>query len=248
MLAKILIKKSSQLHVLEQDFDCKETRTIDIRLNNLVNLRSDIFNDCTKLQQLILINNRIPSLPVDFFRGLNDLKLLDLSFNQLKNKDLNMINDKFMKLTKLHLSGNRFTIIYDKLFLFMDNLRVLKLDSNEITQISDHAFGSLKNLKELHLQFNGIEDTLFLKDLINLTYLNLEENRIKIISNNFSKKLQYIDLSFNQIESIEISVIREMTNLNDLILIENACINKHLNDIKFLSKNVSQLLESCVIK
>jgi len=247
-LYKILVKKSSLKHVLEQDFDCKETRIIDVRMNKLINLRGGIFIDCTKLQQLILIKDQIPSLPVDFFLGLDNIKFIDLSFNLLKNEDLDMINQNFMKLTKLYLSGNRFTFIYETLFLFMGNLRVLKLDSNKITQIGEHAFVNLRNLEELHLQFNGISDTSFLNDLVKLTYLNLEENRIKMISGNFPKKLQYIDMSFNQIESIELSVIREMKNLNDLVLIKNACIDDHINDIKLLSKNITQLLNSCTIK
>ena len=100
-----------------------------------------------------LSSNKIHHLNLDDFKGLDNLKELNLWNNQI---------------TTIHSNAH------------MLNLEVLNLNDNQITRFDDDAFNNLHKLKKLNLERNQIAEVnaLSFKYLPDLTELNLNGNKI----------------------------------------------------------------------
>lgn len=244
-LERIYVRKGSLPDLLQQDFECEKIKIIDFRFIDLKSVEQNIFIKCAGLNELILVKNKIKNLPNFMFNGLKKIKFIDMSFNELKTADLEKF-ENLSTLTKLFLSHNFITEIREFTFKDLNNLKILKLNDNRIFRIDSLSY--LTNLQELHLNHNGLEELLQTENLIKLIYLNLENNRLTKIAAPLSESLQYLDLSLNKINSISLTVINSMNNLNTLLLMKNDCIDENLNDIQFNSLNLSLYLTKCILK
>lgn len=146
-----------------------------------------------------------PNAP-DYFEGLNQLKILDLSRNSIES------------------------INYD-LFVHMPNLETLRLSSNELACPSgEETFRHLSNLKYLDLSHNSIvsiQNNAF-RLLANLEILRLEHNQVANIdvqAFNGLRALRFLFLNHNEIDHYDPYVFLSMPMLErvvlDLIDIEN---------------------------
>ncbi len=101
------------------------------------------------------------------------------------------------------------------------NDNILDLNRRDISHFNEiENLENLSNLKELHLQHNNISSLEGLKNLKNLELLQLNDNKIMILSNLDSlENLEHLDLSNNSITSIESAL--KLKNLKTLDLYNN---------------------------
>ena len=144
------------------------------------------FQNCSSLEYLVLSFISLKIIPFDAFFGLNQLIMLDLGFNSLKNLHSKLFRD-LENLKQLNLQANNLEEIPKDAFNKLKKLRKLDLYNNNITTISRKMFESNKQLNSINLGKNKIKiiqlDTF--KYLNKLTKLYLKENNCtEMIFNN----------------------------------------------------------------
>ena len=156
--------------------------------NNFVSeLPGGLFNNSglVKLTNLIVHHNTITHLKPDQFISLQNLKILDLSYNRIQYMEPTVFKG-LLNLTALWLEGNKITDLKFNQFAFLPKLKSLFLRNNEIRNVEPGAF-MIQNgsLKFIDLDFNHI--TAFLDDLFqghtltNLHGINLRYNNLCMI-------------------------------------------------------------------
>lgn len=175
-------------------------------------------------QNLYVFQNGINFLQEQDFHGLVDLKLLDLSQNEL-------------------------AVIPDGVFGSLTSLHNLDLSSNKITRISKDSFNGLVNLERLYIHNNRIQSIhpAAFKGLEHLLELKLQGNQISLLPTLHLPKLLLLDLSFNSIpapgpadlqtphlESLKLAglglttldegLLRSLGNLHDLDVSQNKLV------------------------
>lgn len=148
----------------------------------------------TSLEILTLTRAGITSLPRGLCQQLPNLRVLELSYNQIH------ILPSFhncQKLEEIGLQHNRITEIRADTFRQLMALRSLDLSWNDIAFIHFDAFSSLRSLKKLDLTFNQLS-SLPLNGLSGLTHLKLKGNMA--LSKSFSEesfpKLRVLEMPF----------------------------------------------------
>ncbi|GHU82205.1 hypothetical protein FACS189415_2260 [Bacteroidia bacterium] len=193
------------------------------KIHHLEEFLKDI--DCSNCKELYLQDNQIRNLyridkdgkTVNFLDKLTNLKVLDLSGNQLR--DISFL-EVLQNLEELDLADN----------FFMRNYDVL----NKLPKLQKLT---LTNNTELDLSNKGIRDINFLKKLKDkdkLEYLNLSNNKIKNIqvlgSNN---AIIFTNLTILYVHNNDF-VVNDNTLKDEIIAGEN-----HLQIIKSLFSNLS---------
>lgn len=133
-----------------------DTIVLDLRYNNIKEIKKDDFQSLENLENLFLGNNLISSIEPNAFGNLRKLKNLYLFSNKLKK-----------------IAGDTFN--------GLPNLEQLYLQNNGINEISPNAFRRLRKLHRLYLHRNRLkyisQDTLL--PLRTLRRLRISTNRIK---------------------------------------------------------------------
>ncbi|CAF1189822.1 unnamed protein product, partial [Didymodactylos carnosus] len=160
-----------------------------------------------------------------------------------ENNKINLlIKCQFIKLyvKRLNLKSNYLIRIQESTFKDIIGLNDLILSSNNLTKIQSEIFVHTPDLSTLDLSNNPFEyldiDSLLeqLKSSLEILYLrNISSINKSIISNKFiyGSNLKYLDLSFNDLKSLNIDMFNSMINLETLILNENKL--KDLNGLIF---------------
>ena len=213
------------------------------RMSNVISLN-------LSYNSLFFLLNQTESRNMSIFNGLNQLKVLDLSHNELDEMVLDgYIFQHLEKLKELNLSNNRLESLSDNLFDPLIELRLLDLSVNEIHSIDQFHFFRLKKLVSLDLSYNIINEigVHFLESNSRLIRLNLSNNLLEVINEktfsikssslteldlnnnmlisiekfafNDLKKLIFLDLSYNQLESIDAVV--DLNGLEELKIQSN---------------------------
>ena len=187
--------------------------------------------------------------------GSENLESLDLYVHFRENANPTLFFDKQQKLKSLNLTLNDLSEIDVSSFKSLLNLEELHVRS----EISDNKTlkGLLDNFTKLkHLDFSGCVSELdndFLKNLINLEYLELSNGDLRTVhckAFDSLKNLQYLSLQFNKLKSLQSDVFKNLSNLETLELNDN-CLNKldsslfkslsKLKTLDFESNSLSQL-------
>lgn len=111
---------------------------LNLALNQLQELETDIFEDNKSLKYINLTRNNLQVINQRTIASLNKLDTIDLSSNRIKTIDL------------------QFTSNY---------LKEVKLNSNELSRLDVEVFGHRRNLKEVTLYLNPWICDCFLRDL-----------------------------------------------------------------------------------
>ncbi|XP_055611842.1 protein artichoke-like [Uranotaenia lowii] len=196
------------------------------------------FEQASRLVELNMSSNLIERLGNYVFTGATEMKVLDLSNNQISNIELKAF-DNLEKLRTLLLSGNKIRALMNYVFSPLTSLRELFLTRNELEVIQKDLFENKTSLPTMHLQsnrihrleLNGQMQVLFAANNIiseiilqnhtiyNIYTLDLSRNNLTSMAGiNELKALKVLDLSFNQIGSLEISSFSKLTALVDLNL------------------------------
>ncbi|RZF33839.1 hypothetical protein LSTR_LSTR008962 [Laodelphax striatellus] len=182
-------------------------RVLDFSYNSLRRLPERVFLGLQdSLQELRLSGNLLgdslnPIFSSSEFHGLSNLRLLDLSGNQIK-----AIEEGLLKgcdnLRELWLNDNSLTLIPSTSLNGPTQLKVLSLSNNRISSVKEGSFLSQRSLESLDLTGNRlqlIEGGAF-KGLSKMRILSLGHNRlVKLNSDVFTgaQHVEELDLSAN---------------------------------------------------
>lgn len=148
---------------------------LDLRNKGITNFPSWLFK-LTSVTELDLSCNQLKKLP-DNIGSFSSLRWLDLHSNKLESLPDSIGN--LVSLTHLNLCNNRLTSASLPCSMgFLTNLKCLNLGLNQLDSLPP-ALVALDSLKELGLFDNQlVVIPEFLKDLRNLTKVNIKGNRL----------------------------------------------------------------------
>ena len=190
----------------------KEATILDLSINNITIIPDGAFAEIEALLELYVQSNQIGAIQPDAFRGLQTLKLLDLSQNKLLYIDKVFYPNIFAalkSLSVLHLDGNvvvENSSYPDEAIGECRNLQVLTLDASNSGNFGP-GFANLTKLVNLTMRCSSVPNNIIRKlynisfhNLANLQMLDLSGCRIKYIDSGAFvplKNLAYLDLSYN---------------------------------------------------
>ena len=214
-----------------------QLKYLDLSFNRIISLIG--FEKFKLLEELNLSNNYIGDDQVNYLIPLSKLKALNLSNNNLKKAEITKIIYISKSLQKLNLSNNN---IEELTFEKSNSLIELELDNNKLNKLSFNGYAKqFEYLMYLSVNENKLQSIENLNILVNLEYLSLSVNELAHInidkltklkylqlkSNSLdnmaihktNQLLQYIDISFNNLNSF--SIEGDFPNLKNLILDNN---------------------------
>ncbi|XP_058469854.1 leucine-rich alpha-2-glycoprotein-like [Solea solea] len=162
--------------------------------NNLTSLPADLLKGVPHLNTLDLTGNRLVRLPPNVF-GHGSLRDLVLKNNRIEEMDVEWFSVN-CSLIWLDLSGNRLTSIPSGLHLKVPLLQSLDLSDNNVQELQADALENLRRLETLNLAGNKIislQPTTF-THTPKLSKLFLQENRLKGLPTDLLEGLQRLEL------------------------------------------------------
>lgn len=235
----------ASIKTLDSMFFCSKLRTFDLRLNQLAKLDSKVFSRCNNIEKLIFNKNGIVNIDEKTFEGLENMKFLDLSFNGISAfPSQTFLNTKKLATLKLsHNIMNSYSLLW---LLNFSSLEILDLSHNELIYMSFGVLEKHASLQELHLNSNKLIDITSTtnKILPRLNYLNLSNNKLTCLDLIHLENVQYLDISENDIESINFSP-KGKNLLGDFHAKGNRCIDESFVVINSFCFSVEPQLKSC---
>jgi Leucine-rich repeat (LRR) protein len=155
---------------------CSNLRLLSIKNYNFFTLKKLLFSKLSRLEILIMNNNRLRTIDAHTFLGGVDSSLIELNLasNMLEQVPSDAIA-VFRKLKRLNLAQNRIKLLHPNSFFNLKSpLLSLDLSYNFIRDIDLSAFnGQIQNnLKSLSIQNNELNWPNFIYLLFNLYQLN----------------------------------------------------------------------------
>ncbi|XP_049524046.1 slit homolog 3 protein-like isoform X2 [Dermacentor silvarum] len=181
MIERVLLNRNQINEVRHGAFASLEAMSrVEMSNNSLSSLDKSVFHADSKLEHLALSGNDITSIR-GTFRNIHWIKELVLAFNEIED-----ITDAFKELALL---------------------RVLSLRNNFVSHVRDGTFSDNPGLVEINLSNNKIQwiGRNAFKGLVTLNKLILHGNQLLSLNGSVSNLLfvQYLDASFNAIQSLE---------------------------------------------
>lgn len=194
-------------------------KKVNLRSCGIKKLPDNLFKNSNGIERLELSSNKIDNIPTNLLINMSRLKYLDLSSNRIKDFIDN--NSPFFGLNMLeylNLNRNNIERLSESLFSRQGQLKELHIDHNSISSIGWTCFYGASNLQTLSLSSNNLtfdiedqgylalENTSQLQYLTNLKILNLSNNRIRIIFEDWRTvmtRLDYLDLSNNNFTELD---------------------------------------------
>ena len=183
-------------------FSNLQLKYLDLSFNRIISLQG--FEKFKLLVELNISNNYIGDEQLNYLTYLTKLKSLNLSNNNLRSEEVKNIIYKIKTLQKINLSNNNI----EQLILEKSNgLIELDLDNNKINFLSFNCKSGNKFefLMYLTANENRIQNVEGINNLINLEYLSLSVNEIREININKLNKLKYLQLKSNLLENFIIN-------------------------------------------
>ncbi|XP_034428833.1 toll-like receptor 22 [Hippoglossus hippoglossus] len=205
---------------------------LQLRLNKLFFVSSDLFKLCFNVTEIDLTDNKIKTIRDDAFRSLHSLKILSLSHNKLSSVPRATRN--LPSLAELDLSSNNITKLGCDDFANQTKLKQLNLYQNSIAALAECVFKDLVRLQVLKLQSNRLSNLngAFKIPLPYLKQLLLNTNTLTAIKRGeFSglRSLQNLSLHQNKISELEYGSFGGLTSLTDLLLQSNQIKETEIN-------------------
>ena len=167
----------------------KNMVTIMLSNNNVVDLPIGLFEQLTRLLNLMLMRNKIECFNASEL-GLRYLQRLELGYNRIKSLDLQETT-----IVNIGLENNRIREIGANMFGSSQLIRKLHLENNIIAKISRKAFYKVKFMPVLLLQGNKIKSLprqLFQNTSVSMLFLH--NNSLSIIDPFIQGMKQYPNL------------------------------------------------------
>jgi Leucine-rich repeat (LRR) protein len=196
--------------------------------NSLTYLHPGTFRENPRLTKVTLSWNRIQDIHPQTFCNNPNLEYLDLNGNKLKTLDpgvfqnnpgLKSVDLRSNSLVTIHettfqnnpnlehlfVSRNEHIRFHNGLIILASSLKVFDAQQCNLSELSVDVFKNTTDLRELHLGNNNLASL----DCVTDTHSNGYEDTFT--------KLEVLDLSNNQLQTISVEVLRnKMTNLKTL--------------------------------
>lgn len=233
---------------IEVLINCTELSYLNMGYNSLVHIEANSFVGWgSELQTLLLRNNKISDLTFGAFNGLDSIKEISLSFNDIHNVHPMVFENVSRSLKILELSFSIYSEDYpQEAISYLTELMWLGLDNNNLKLIPDDSLSTLFELTYINLSFNRltlIPVQLFMADVHrNLLEIDLSYNAIeKISAQTFSglELLQLINLSSNKIKCMEKLSFYNLPYLTYIDLTHNQLRNLSESVFEFLPNLLS---------
>ncbi|XP_047431951.1 leucine-rich repeat-containing G-protein coupled receptor 5-like [Mugil cephalus] len=184
--------------------DLPALQAMTLALNHISHVPDHAFSKLGRLVVLHLNNNRIVSMGTSCFHGLHSLETLDLNYNSLVEFPTAIRSLSHLKELGFH--SNNIQSIPEHAFTGNPSLITIFFYDNPIQAVGRSAFQNLPELRTLSL--NGAADITEFPDLTgtkSLESLTITGARITSLPGSVCEqlpKLQLLDLSFNQIQTL----------------------------------------------
>lgn len=218
--------------------------TLNLADNNLRGIAEGSFCELTTLQVLNVTRNRIRSTDTLGFsqkpcQGEGDLKILDISHNELVTVPENWGVSKLRRLQQLNLEHNNITEISEDALAGLVSLRIFNISHNMLETVPSGLFAGARDIQEIHLQNNRLFEIpkgLFHR-LEQLLILDLSGNQVSshhIDNTTFSGLIRLIvlNLSHNAVTRIDAKTFKDLYFLQILDLRNNSI--GYIDDNTFL--------------
>ncbi len=184
---------------------------LDLSMNDIGYLRSDMKLCYLHLRILNLSNNRLDAINLNEYLYLDTLDLSNntidkINYTSVLKNDCELV----VNLKHLNMSNNNLASVELTSFLFRNTIVQVDLSHNRLDRFNLDDLVKLKNLTVIKLNRNQIERLLFSmqvhETIESLVYLDLSRNNLHYVKDftfGRMKNLLYLDLSSNQIKSIE---------------------------------------------
>ncbi|KAL7011347.1 hypothetical protein ACKWTF_014232 [Chironomus riparius] len=251
-LCEIELEKSKEFErILEIDGNHKDNRTNnDVKFlkitsedSNLKEFSSIFCETFEKLEGLKIENLGISSIDDDSLQICQNLKLLSLRKNGIRNFPENFLSEN-SELADFEFSFNKISTIPEDAFEMLENLLKLDLENNKIDELPDKVFTALSKLEQLNLDENRLEELNpnWFKNMKNLIKLTINHNLIQHLPEDVFGNLHNItmlEMKRNQLTEIHASSFGNRARLQALFLQDN-----HIRSIdpKFMQESSISLL------
>ncbi|XP_018333196.1 toll-like receptor 7 isoform X1 [Agrilus planipennis] len=185
-----------------------------------------------KLKVLNLHNNAIQELKKNQFKGLREVEVLDLSFNNISRLDVSHVSD-LIKLGWCNVSQNNLKELPRGTFARNSVLKLLNISHNKIKKLDSNSFRGLRFLRRLYISDNEINDIgrETFGTISKIGTIDLARNRLNKIDYQMFDNLKFvevIDVSENQVSEIKKFAFRDL----------------YLAEINLSKNNISKIQES----
>lgn len=152
-----------------------------------------------------------------------NVKVLDLSYNNISNIAKYYFKPVEHSLTHLYLSNNQLRNITQDVFGNMPYLQWLDLRHNKLMELDFDSFKNTKELQVLLLSCNEIMDipVEVLRPLKKLRIVDFSHNKLRTLPDNMftDSNIESLDLSHNQftrlpVKSMSVTSTARLTNLD----------------------------------
>ncbi|XP_037835012.1 relaxin receptor 2a isoform X2 [Kryptolebias marmoratus] len=125
---------------------------LDLGGSQIQTLNYSILKTCSKLEVLVLEDNRIREVPENTFQSLWKLVDLNLSSNRIKKLPKNTFKSLSKSLVKLNISHNPLLQIQPSLVSHLTRLQSLSVEGIDIPDIQIKMFHQMKNLSHIYFK------------------------------------------------------------------------------------------------
>ncbi|XP_055631978.1 chaoptin [Toxorhynchites rutilus septentrionalis] len=196
-----------------------------------------------RLANNLLGDNLNPIFSTTELQALKNVKILDISFNQIMALDEGIFLG-CRKLQEIQLDGNKLSTVPATSFKDLPSLRIISLRNNFIENISSDSFAFANKIDRIDLRYNRIHSLKpnAFSNLQTMKELLLAGNLINSVDERAfmgSDAIQKLDLSDNLIGEIPSAALSSIESLKVL--------NLSLNNIDKLESKHLQLLKNLQI-
>jgi Leucine-rich repeat (LRR) protein len=251
ILVKYLVIENYNLKSFPEDIFANMTiETLRINMNNVESMPKNSFRGLVSLKKLEIREYKLNSFGFGLFDTISlSLTELDFSYSGLSNQRFNKFFNselfKLAKLTSLNLSFNDFVDFEEKWALAFSRIQELNLGRNNLFEIKERIFDSLTMLTHLDLSYNHFSNLSSVSRSLTkcqmLRELILRGNSIETLPSWPILNLTKLDLSENNIQTLNSNSFSSFTNLTDLILKNNKITS--IDQLAFASNQKLSLLQ-----
>jgi hypothetical protein len=160
------------------------------------------FNGLTELTEVTIKVNEISEIIPGTFENLNSLVRLDLSYNSIEHLDRNAFSG-LVKLNYIDLGENKLQYLHPDTFLELPSIKYVILGENPGLQIpTDSNFINSHSLLHLDISYCNVSS------VSGETFANISA-------------VKWLDLSNNNLMSLDINTLRALPKLSTLLLSRN---------------------------
>ncbi|XP_072952106.1 receptor-like protein EIX2 [Typha angustifolia] len=214
-----------------------------------------LLGNMTSLEQLYLEGNDLIGMKPETLKNLCNLKILDLSWNQISGDTAELMKRLSPKIEELYLSGNNLVGSLPNWVEHMTSLRYLDLSNNSLRGPIPFGIGKLTNLSGLYLSSNHFVGTISEDHFANLTkleYLDLSDNSnlTMVVDPNWIPpfKLKYVGLSSCNLGPHFPTWIRSQTDMIDLAMANSGIVDRLpdwfwnvISSVEYLDLSLNQI-------